>query len=232
MGSVSCRSREVPSVARTLPIGGRCTCVPVEAAPLGRGASAVVPLARDGRPVPDLDRGGPPAAVAREDGRDGVRTTLRPVADARRSVPGARRLDRLGHPTTRAGEASGHPEVARRAVAERGGVPDSMDELMDLPGVGRYAASATLAVAFEQRAPVVDGVSARVYRRYFGLEAVAPAASDGQLWELVSEATPPRRTREWNWAVLDLAASVCLPKVPRCEECPLRTRCAWSLGSG
>ena len=101
-----------------------------------------------------------------------------------------------------------------RAVVERGSVPDSIHELMDLPGVGRYAASATIAVAFGQRAPVVDGVSARVYRRYFGLEAVAPAASDGQLWELVSEATPPRRTREWNWAVLDLAASVCLPKVP------------------
>ncbi len=50
---------------------------------------------------------------------------------------------------------------------------------MELPGVGRYAASATLAVAFEQRAPVVDGVSARVYRRYFGLEAAEPAASDG-----------------------------------------------------
>jgi A/G-specific adenine glycosylase len=114
------------------------------------------------------------------------------------------------------------------AVVQRGSVPGSMDELMDLPGVGRYAASATLAVAFEQRAPVVDGVSARVYRRYFGLETATPASSDGRLWELVSEATPSRRTREWNWAVLDLAASVCLPKVPRCEECPLQTRCAWS----
>jgi A/G-specific adenine glycosylase len=117
-------------------------------------------------------------------------------------------------------------------IVEHGSVPRSMDELLDLPGVGRYAASATLAVAFEQRAPVVDGVSARVYRRYFGLSAVVPAVSDGQLWEVVSKATPPRRTRDWNWAVLDLAASVCLPKVPRCEECPLRTLCAWSLGVG
>jgi A/G-specific adenine glycosylase len=118
------------------------------------------------------------------------------------------------------------------AVEERGSVPDSLDELEDLPGVGRYAASATLAVAFEQRAPVVDGVSARVYRRYFGLEATAPPASDGQLWELVSQTTPGQRVRDWNWAVLDLAASVCLPKVPRCEQCPLRSRCAWSLKVG
>jgi A/G-specific adenine glycosylase len=115
-----------------------------------------------------------------------------------------------------------------RAVEERGGVPDSPDELLDLPGVGRYAANATLAVAFEQRAPVVDGVSARVYRRYFGLEAEAPASSDVLLWEVVSEATPRQGVRAWNWAVLDLAAAVCLPKVPRCEECPLQSRCAWS----
>ena len=125
------------------------------------------------------------------------------------------------------GEASEPPSRrSPRSVAERGGVPDSMDELLDLPGVGRYAASATLAVAFEQPAPVVDGVSARVYRRYFGLEASLPrhrTPLGGR-----SEVTPRQRVREWNWAVLDLAAAVCLPKIPRCEECPLRTRCAWS----
>ena len=179
------------SETRTLPIGGRGSCVPVSAAPLGRGASTVVPVARDGRPVPDSGRGGPPAAFAREDGRDGLRTALRAVADGRRPFPGARRLDRVGHPTARVGEASGDPEGARRERwSSAGSVPDSLDELLDLPGVGRYAASATLAVAFEQRAPVVDGVSARVYRRYFGLEAAEPAASDGQLWELVSRGHP------------------------------------------
>ena len=102
-----------------------------------------------------------------------------------------------------------------------------MDELLSLPGVGTYAASATLAVAFEKHAPVVDGVTARVYRRFFGMESNVPAVSDGQLWELVAEVTPRQRVREWNWAVLDLAASVCLPKIPRCEECPLRSSCAW-----
>jgi A/G-specific adenine glycosylase len=114
-------------------------------------------------------------------------------------------------------------------VVSRGGVPDSMPDLLELPGVGRYAASATLAVGFGKRAPVVDGVSARVYRRFFGLDSAIPATSDAGLWELVSSATPRQRIREWNWSVLDLAASICLPKVPRCEECPLRSRCAWSL---
>ena len=172
-------------MARTLPIGGRGTGVPVGPAPLERGASAVVPLARDGRPVPDLGRGSPPTAVAREDRRDGLRATLREVDDGRHPVSRAGRLDRFGHQAARFGEASGDLEVARRSGGRAGSVPDSMEELMDLPGVGRYAASATLAVAFEQRAPVVDGVSARVYRRYFGLEVAAlphPTFSSGRWW--------------------------------------------------
>lgn len=117
------------------------------------------------------------------------------------------------------------------AVSGHGGVPETMDELLELPGVGRYAASATLAVAFERPAPVVDGVSARVYRRYFGLDGDAPASSDGELWEVVHRVTPRTHLREWNWAVLDLAATVCLPRIPRCEECPLDDRCAWSRAS-
>jgi A/G-specific adenine glycosylase len=113
-------------------------------------------------------------------------------------------------------------------VMKRGAVPDTLPGLLELPGVGRYAASATLAVAFGTRAAVVDGVTARVYRRYFGLESDGPASSDPGLWHLVEEVTPRSHVREWNWAVLDLAATVCLPRVPRCPECPLVARCAWS----
>jgi A/G-specific adenine glycosylase len=115
-----------------------------------------------------------------------------------------------------------------REVDRLGSVPSTYEGLIALPGVGPYAANATLAVAFGQRAPVVDGVSARVYRRYFGLEADGPAASDRRLIQVVEEATPRDHVREWNWAVLDLAATICLPKVPRCGECPLRDQCAWS----
>jgi A/G-specific adenine glycosylase len=113
-------------------------------------------------------------------------------------------------------------------VDEAGGVPDTLDGLLTLPGVGRYAASATLAVAFGKRAPVVDGVSARVYRRFFGLDGDAPPSSDVELWDVVHRVTPRTHLREWNWAVLDLAALVCLPKIPRCQECPLATRCPYS----
>jgi A/G-specific adenine glycosylase len=113
-------------------------------------------------------------------------------------------------------------------IVSRGGVPDTYDQLIALPGVGPYAANATLAVAFGQRAPVVDSVTARVYRRYFGLDGDGPASTDRELWDVVEEATPHDHVREWNWAVLDLAATICLPKVPRCGECPLQDHCAWS----
>ena len=114
------------------------------------------------------------------------------------------------------------------AVIDRGSVPRSRDELLDLPGVGPYAANATIAVAFGERAPVVDGVSARVYRRYLGVDGQGPVSTDPLLRGMVERATPRSHVREWNWAILDLAAAVCLPKIPRCPECPLAAHCSWS----
>ena len=114
------------------------------------------------------------------------------------------------------------------SVAERGDVPDSLEGLLELPSVGRYAAGATLAVAFNKHSAVVDGVTARVYRRYFGLPTEMAPVSDKELWSLVTDVTPKRSVREWNWGVLDLAATVCLPKIPRCSACPLEAECAWA----
>ena len=118
-----------------------------------------------------------------------------------------------------------------KEVVRRGGVPRTVEELLELPGVGPYAAGATAAVAFGGRAPVVDGVTARVYRRYFGLGSDLPASNDRALWKVVEGATPPKAVKAWNWAVLDLAASVCVPRGPRCSVCPLNAHCAWSRGS-
>ena len=116
-------------------------------------------------------------------------------------------------------------------IARIGSVPTDSKALAALPGVGQYAANATLAIAFSQRAAVVDGVSARVYRRYLGLPSDLPPSSDRTLWEEVARATPPNASREWNWAVLDLAAEVCLPANPRCGACPLEARCAFAAAA-
>ena len=113
------------------------------------------------------------------------------------------------------------------SIVELDGVPRTVEGLMELPGIGRYAASATAAVAFQKSVGTVDGVSARVYRRYFGLPSDLPAVGDQTLWDLVTEVTPSSAVREWNWAVLDHASSICLPKVPRCLECPLSDACTY-----
>lgn len=107
--------------------------------------------------------------------------------------------------------------------------PDSIELLTELPGVGRYAAAATLGE------PTVDGTSARVYRRYFGwLDATEHKTVDAELWKLVDATMPLEATavRRLNWAVLDLAASYCAPARPLCDRCPLVERCQWTLISG
>jgi A/G-specific adenine glycosylase len=143
---------------------------------------------------------------------------------ARASEP---EIKRVIHPLGLTGRAATLKRLAKE-VETRGEVPTSLEQLTAFPGVGRYAAAATRAVAFGKREPTVDGVTARVYRRFFGLLHHLPPSTDRQLWELVTTVTPRSRPREWNWAVLDLAAEICLPKRPRCPACPLSDACAWA----
>lgn len=112
-----------------------------------------------------------------------------------------------------------------QALDEASSFPDSIDALTELPGVGRYAAAATLGE------PTVDGTSARVYRRYFGwLDAPEHKTVDAELWTDVRSLQPAsaNTSRHINWAILDLAAAICAPTHPRCDRCPLEARCRWA----
>ncbi len=113
-------------------------------------------------------------------------------------------------------------------VARIGGVPKNRNDLLRLPGVGKYATNATLAVAFGKRVPTVDGVSARVYQRYFGLPGGRLVSTSRELWDLVDWVTPAEGAVEWNWSVLDFAEEVCLETTPKCKGCPLETRCLYA----
>ena len=110
-----------------------------------------------------------------------------------------------------------------QTVRKLGGVPKTLKDLLALPGVGRYTASATIAMAFAKSEPMVDSVTARVYRRFFGL-----SDSEQELWAFVENIFPNQHAIELNWAVLDLAASICLPKKPRCEICPISKGCDYA----
>jgi A/G-specific adenine glycosylase len=106
------------------------------------------------------------------------------------------------------------------AVMERFGdqLPSTVEELLTIPGIGRYTAGAIASVAFERRAPIVDGNVTRVLARVFG--------SEGETWEraeaLVNACQNPRA---FNQGLMELGALVCTPRNPACRVCPLREAC-------
>lgn len=118
------------------------------------------------------------------------------------------------------------------AIKQRAGVPDNDAELRQLPGVGWYIASATLLTAFNKNILLIDSVTSRVYRRYFGLSGCMSthnysSSAKEATWDFLS-GVMSEQTRELNWSVLDLAASICLPKVPKCNDCPLESGCSYA----
>ena len=114
---------------------------------------------------------------------------------------------------------------ARVVAEEHGGVfPDSEEELRKLPGIGRYTAAAIAAIAFGRRAVVVDGNVERVVARLFRVETPLPAAKP-ELHRLADSLTPAERAGDFAQAMMDLGATVCLPRGPKCLLCPLEHAC-------
>jgi A/G-specific adenine glycosylase len=99
---------------------------------------------------------------------------------------------------------------AARAVSERGGFPREVEELQTLPGVGPYTARAVACFAFGAEVTAVDTNTRRVLGRALGRDDVPP---------------PDGRAFDWNQALFDLGATVCLARVPRCAACPLAGGC-------
>ena len=118
--------------------------------------------------------------------------------------------------------------AAQRVAAERGGaLPDTLPELLALPGIGRYTAGAIASIAFGVDAPVLDGNVKRVLARVFDIRAdVKSPAGVKELWSLAESLVPRGKAGDYNQALMDLGATVCTPRAPACEVCPLRALCA------
>lgn len=112
-----------------------------------------------------------------------------------------------------------------KALRDLGHTPSTPDELMRLPGVGPYTASAVAVFVGRRNLPLLDRVIARVLRRYFGLPAIRRPDSDPLLVALTAELVRSGRARELWFGVLDLAATICTSR-PACSQCPLRRDCA------
>jgi A/G-specific adenine glycosylase len=106
-------------------------------------------------------------------------------------------------------------------------IPNTMKELLQLPGIGEYCARAVLSFAYDLDFAVIDTNVARLLHRLYALEGPLPAnpARKRRLVVLADDLVPSGRSREYNFAVLDLCAQVCRPRGPRCSECPIREFC-------
>ena len=121
---------------------------------------------------------------------------------------------------------------ARAVMRDHGGrFPDDEATLRALPGVGRYTAAAIAAIAFDRNAVVVDGNVERVVSRLFALDEALPGARR-TLHTLAATLTPAHRAGDYAQAMMDLGATICTPRSPRCLPCPLRAGCEGHAAGG
>ena len=115
---------------------------------------------------------------------------------------------------------------ARAVTEQHGGVfPRDEEELLALPGIGPYTAAAIRAIAFDEPASAVDGNVERVIARLFAIETPLPDAK-AEINLRAAALVPQRRAGDYAQAMMDLGATVCTPRSPRCVICPLMAGCA------
>ena len=118
--------------------------------------------------------------------------------------------------------------AAKEIVARFGGkIPGTVEELLTLPGIGRYTAGAIGSIAFQRDAPVLDGNVTRVLCRFFKIARDPKRArTQKELWTLAEMLLPRGRAGHFNQALMELGATICVPRAPQCAVCPLRRSCA------
>jgi A/G-specific adenine glycosylase len=125
-------------------------------------------------------------------------------------------------------------KAAQIILSECGGqFPQQADQLLRLPGIGRYTAGAICSIAFNQPAPILDGNAIRVLARLFALEGNPKEKLIAEsFWRLserlvraASQSSFPRSASHFNQALMELGATICIPQNPPCASCPLRRLC-------
>ncbi len=108
-----------------------------------------------------------------------------------------------------------------------GGIfPTDAAALQTLPGIGRYTAAAIASIAADQSVAVLDGNVKRVLARLLAMRVdVSQPAAEARLWDIAENLVPPARPGDYNQAIMELGATVCLPQKPHCDACPVRSLC-------
>ena len=129
-------------------------------------------------------------------------------------------------------------QCAQDVMTRFGGVfPQTAQELMTLPGIGRSTAAAVASFCFSERVAIMDGNVKRVLTRVWAYDAdLSVSQNEKTLWEKAEAALPSRQLKtampRYSQALMDLGATLCLPRKPHCPSCPVRGECqAYALGS-
>ena len=117
---------------------------------------------------------------------------------------------------------------AARQIVEKhdGEFPTTFDEVIALPGIGRYTAGAILSISGDKRLPILEGNTQRVFSRWIALQSPpSDRAATNLLWQVAEEMLPVKRAGVFNQAAMELGALVCSPTAPGCDRCPVSREC-------
>ena len=118
--------------------------------------------------------------------------------------------------------------IARQVIADYDGhIPDTIDDLLKLKGIGRYTAGAIACFAYHKQVATVDTNIYRVLHRIFlGLEHPEPKLNNDSMLSLAEQVLPDGEAYDWNQALMDLGATICTSNNPQCTRCPVQQTCA------
>jgi A/G-specific adenine glycosylase len=117
--------------------------------------------------------------------------------------------------------------AAKLAMTQYAGqFPNTLADLQTLPGIGPSTSGAIMAIAFNQRAPILDGNVKRVFTRIFGIATpINDKATENILWQIADQYTPSERVADYTQAIMDLGATLCTRSQPDCARCPFSKDC-------
>ena len=119
-----------------------------------------------------------------------------------------------------------HKNARQICATYNGKLPQSTEELIKLPGIGRYTAGAIASIAFNKKAPLLDGNVIRILTRLFAISKnVSEKETIEQLWEIAASLLPDKKVGDFNQALMELGATVCFPRSPHCGKCPVSHLC-------
>ncbi len=118
-------------------------------------------------------------------------------------------------------------DAAQRVVEQyQGQFPRDIAQVRSLPGIGRYTAGAILSIAFDDRQPILEGNTLRLYSRLLAYRGDPHcAAGQRRLWDFAAEILPSKRVGAFNQALMELGSTICRPRSPACHACPLALLC-------